>query len=38
MTGTDLIVAAPWIAFGIALLGLCISFHHSRRASRRRRD
>ncbi len=24
MTGSDLIVAAPWIVFGIGLLVLCI--------------
>jgi hypothetical protein len=24
MTGSDLIVAAPWIAFGIGLLLVCI--------------
>jgi len=37
MTGSDLIVAAPWIVFGVALLGLCVSLLRSRRASRRRR-
>jgi hypothetical protein len=38
MTGADLIVAAPWIAFGIALLGLCLSPLLARRAARRRRE
>lgn len=37
MTGSDLIVAAPWIVFGIALLALCIPLIRSHRASRRRR-
>lgn len=36
MTGSDLIVAAPWIIFGVALLGLCIPLIRARRASRRR--
>lgn len=31
MTGSDLIVAAPWIFFGIVLLGLCIPLLRSRR-------
>jgi hypothetical protein len=35
MTGADIIVAAPWIAFGIALVGLCIAPRLARRASRR---
>jgi hypothetical protein len=35
MTAADLIVAAPWIAFGIALVGLFIAPFLSRRASRR---
>ena len=35
MTGADLIVAAPWIAFGIALVGLFVAPLRSRRASRR---
>jgi hypothetical protein len=35
MTGADMIVAAPWIAFGIALVSLCIAPLLSRRASRR---
>jgi hypothetical protein len=38
MTGADLIVAVPWIAFGLALLGLCLSPLLSRRAARRRRE
>jgi hypothetical protein len=33
MSGSDLIVAAPWIAFGIGLLVLCIQLFRSRRAS-----
>lgn len=37
MSGSDLIVAAPWIVFGIAVLALCIPLVRSRRASRRRR-
>jgi hypothetical protein len=38
MTGSDLIVAAPWIVFAIALLALCVPLIRSRRrASRRRR-
>lgn len=35
MTGADMIVAVPWIVFGIALLGLCVSPLLSRRLSRR---
>jgi hypothetical protein len=37
MTGSDLIVAAPWIAFGLALLALCVPLLRSRRAARRSR-
>ena len=37
MSGSDLIVAAPWIAFGIALLVLLIQLLRSRRASDRSR-
>jgi len=33
MSGSDLIVAAPWIAFGIALLVLCLQLRRSCRAS-----
>ena len=36
MTGTDLIVAAPWIVFGIALLALLVRLFRARRASSRR--
>ncbi len=36
MTGADMLVAVPWIVFGIALLGLCVSPLLARRASRRR--
>ena len=36
MTRSDLIVAAPWIVFGIALLGLLFRLFRSRRASWRR--
>ena len=35
MSGSDLIVAAPWIAFGIALLVLCLQLRRSCRASAR---
>ncbi len=31
MTATELIVAAPWIAFGIGLLVLCIRLLRSRK-------
>ena len=33
MSGSDLIVAVPWIAFGIALLVLCLQLRRSCRAS-----
>jgi hypothetical protein len=33
MTGNDLIVAAPWIIFGAALLAVCIRLLRSRRAA-----
>ena len=36
MTGTDLIVAAPWIAFGAVLAAVCWLLLRSRRASWRR--
>jgi hypothetical protein len=41
MTGTDLIVAAPWIIFAAALAVVCIRLFRARRASRQhasRRD
>jgi hypothetical protein len=31
MSGSDLIVAAPWIAFGAGLLVLCVWLLRSRR-------
>jgi len=31
MSGSDLIIAAPWIVFGIALLVLCIRLLRSHR-------
>ena len=33
MTGTDLIVLAPWIAFAIGLAAICLLLLRSRRAS-----
>ena len=36
MTASDLIVAAPWIVFGLALVGLCIPLIRSRRAAKRK--
>jgi hypothetical protein len=33
MTGSDLIVAAPWIVFGIGLSLLCLRLLRSRRSS-----
>jgi hypothetical protein len=35
MTGTDLIVVAPWIAFGVVLAVVCILLLRSNCASRR---
>jgi hypothetical protein len=35
MTGSDLIVAAPWIIFAICLAGLCLRLLHARRSKRR---
>lgn len=35
MTGSDLIVAIPWVIFGIGLLVLVIQVLRSRRASRK---
>jgi len=35
MTGSDVIVAIPWVIFGIALLVLCIRLLRSRHGSRR---
>lgn len=37
MTGSDLIVAAPWIVLAIAVLVLCVPLLRAHRASRRRR-
>ena len=34
MTGTDLIVLAPWIAFGVGLAAVGLLLLRSRRASR----
>jgi hypothetical protein len=34
MTGSDLIVAAPWIVFAVVLAIVCIFLLRSRRASR----
>ncbi len=36
MTGSDVIVAIPWMIFGIGLLVLCILLLRSRRGSRQR--
>ena len=33
MTGTDLIVLAPWIAFAVGLGAICLLLLRSRRAS-----
>ena len=33
MTGTDLIVLAPWIAFAVGLAAICLLLLRSRRAS-----
>ena len=33
MTGTDLIVLAPWIAFAVGLATICLVLLRSRRAS-----
>jgi len=39
MTGSDLIVVAPWIIFAVCLAVLCFRLRHARRsASRRRQD
>lgn len=35
MTGTDLIVAAPWIAFGVVLAIVCFLLLRSNQAARR---
>jgi hypothetical protein len=37
MTGTDLIVLAPWIAFAAGLAVICVLLLRSQRASRPRR-
>jgi hypothetical protein len=36
MSGSDLIVVVPWIAFGAGVLGLCIQLLRARRARARR--
>ncbi len=33
MTGTDLIVLAPWIAFAVGLAAICLFLLRSRRAT-----
>jgi hypothetical protein len=35
MTGSDLIVAAPWIIFGVGLAVLCIRLLRARRSAPR---
>jgi hypothetical protein len=35
MTGSDLIVAAPWIIFGVCLVVLCVSLIRARRSAPR---
>jgi hypothetical protein len=35
MTGSDLIVAVPWIVFAICLVVLCASLIRGRRSGRR---
>ena len=35
MTGSDLIVAAPWIIFGVCLAVLCIRLLRARRPAQR---
>jgi hypothetical protein len=35
MTGSDLIVLAPWLVFGVALAVICVQLFRSRRESRR---
>jgi hypothetical protein len=35
MTGSDLIVLAPWIAFGVCLVVLCAHLLRARRSARR---
>ncbi len=35
MTGNDLIVAAPWIIFGVSLAVLCIRLLRARRPAQR---
>jgi hypothetical protein len=37
MSGSDLIVVAPWIVFAVVLLALYVPLLYSRRASRHRR-
>jgi hypothetical protein len=34
MTGTDLLVLAPWIAFAVVLAVICVLLFRSQRASR----
>ena len=35
MTGSDLIVVAPWIVFGVCLVVLCVSLFRARRSAPR---
>jgi hypothetical protein len=35
MTGSDLIVVAPWIIFGVCLAVLCVSLLRARRSAHR---
>jgi hypothetical protein len=36
MTGSDLIVVAPWIIFAVCLAVLCFRLRHGRRSASRR--
>jgi hypothetical protein len=38
MTGTDLIVLAPWVVFAVALATICLLLLRARRASGARRS
>jgi hypothetical protein len=38
MTGSDLIVAAPWIIFAVCLVILCASLFRARRSASRPRS
>ena len=35
MTGSDLIVVAPWIVFGVCLAVLCVGLLRARRSAQR---